>query len=74
MRRQRVARASRDLQVRRPGRDGTDLSPRIAFLPLTYIMTVLTGAFRVAAASSGARAMLMKRAAVPAAMQGTFEW
>ena len=37
------------------------------------IMSVLTGAIRVAAASSGARAMLMKRAAVPAAMQGMYE-
>ncbi|SHO76236.1 Similar to S.cerevisiae protein COX6 (Subunit VI of cytochrome c oxidase (Complex IV)) [Malassezia sympodialis ATCC 42132] len=32
-------------------------------------MSFLTGAIRVAAASSGSRAALMKRAAVPAAMQ-----
>lgn len=35
-------------------------------------MAILTGAIRVAAASSGARAALMKRAAIPAATQGTY--
>lgn len=35
-------------------------------------MSVLTGAFRVAAVSTGVRATMMKRAAMPVAMQGMY--
>ena len=43
-------------------------SSRTKFLPVSVALAVV-----VAAASTGARAMLMKRAAVPAAMQGMYE-
>lgn len=63
---------SRDLlSVVRPGR--RERKGHQGLFSTSPIMSVLTGAIRVAAASSGARAMLMKRAAVPTVMQGMYE-